>query len=323
MYEVDQLLEIAREILRKRCPRLAESVVDVLAHHAIAKPIDSLLTETEVKRELGKRITILIQTQFPHHQPRRHGRGALIPIGDGSRSRKRTVRDYGDYGAEVDPESQNDVTDKILSKRVRYSLDPTHSESIQREKEKNADMVEEVLQLTSPTTSAALQKILPVVSGADKLRELGRQADLSPMAVSRAFKEVRDFSEGKRPRRPGLSAESNGHPVEGINFNPPTVSAEAIWRPHGGAVIADIGIRDRRTKPSYGHRPERPKEDISTVRRPRWPQFVEHRDFGKGAVLRDQGDFVWVEFDDHAEDGKRRRKMLREYLSFINGNSRP
>jgi hypothetical protein len=321
MYDVDQLLEMAKEILRKRYPELSEYVNPKLADQAVAKPIDLSLTQTQVKRELSKRITKLVNSQFPNHRPRRPRRGALITLGDAPpRGRTRGVRDHS---AEVDPESQRDLTDTILSKKALDSSASMHNYAVEREKEKNADRVEEVLQQTSNKNKATLEKLLQVVGVEDSLGQLGREANLKPMQVKRALDEARDVLQGKRPCRPGSATNSNGSPMEGVEFNPPTVSGEARWRPHDGAVISDIGAGDRRTIASNGHKRESRPKDIFSVPRPRRPEYVEHPLFGRGALLRGGDDNVWVDFDQPGDDGKRRRIMSRDGLKFLNGHPKP
>jgi excisionase family DNA binding protein len=322
MCDADQLLEMAKELLRERYHTLSKPVIDGLAHQAVVKPIDQALSETELKRELSKRITALVNSQFPHLTPKRLGRGGLITVGGAPpRGRERAGQDHQ---AEVDPESTRDIADARLSKCALASSGSAHSISIRRESEKAVDTVEEVFQRVSPTSRAVLEKVLEVSAPGDSLREIGRQTDLMPMQVSRAFKDARDVLEGKKLPRPVLSHTSDGSRKEGVEFNPPTVPAEHRWLIHGGAIISDIGIDHRSSTPSNGHsRQPRPK-DIFSLPRPRRPDHVEHPTFGRGAVLQNRGDEnVCVEFDKPGNDDKRRRIMRWDSLKLLNGKAKP
>lgn len=294
MYDVDQLLEMAKDILRRRYRRLSESVINVLAGQAIAKTIDTSLTQTQVKRELGKRITGLVNSQFPQR-----------------------VRE--DHQSEIDPEHSTDIADARLSK---YALDSTaspQSVSAQRERESAQDLVEEALQQASPANETALEKIRDVIEPGDSIRELARKSGLFPTQVSRALSEARDVLEGKKPRRPVVpSASSDRFRTEGLEFNPPTVAEDDRMRIHDGAMMAawtDL----RSTASSNGHSTQARPKDISNLPRPRWPVFVEHPLFGRGAILRDRSDLVDIEFDKAGTDGRRRRTIQREFLKFSNG----
>jgi hypothetical protein len=324
MHDVDQLFEMAKEILKRRYGlRFVEADIDRLARQVVAKPIDTSLTQSEIKRELGKRVTERLNAQFPHYKPRRLGRGGWITIGDAPpRGRRRAV---SDHTGETDPESQKDLTDKILSEKALDSSASTHNRAILREKEKSADMVEDLLQQTSPTNSAALEELLPAVGVGDSLGQLGREVNRKPMQVKRAFDEAREVLEGRRPRRPHPAPDSNGSPVQGVEYSPPTVSDESRWRLHDGAVISDIGAEERRTITSNGHKRESRPKDIFSVPRPKWADYVEHPLFGRGALLRNlrDDDNVWVDFDKPDENRKRRRVMRRDSLKFLGGKQKP
>lgn len=319
-------LEMAREIIRNRYYKFSESVIDVLTRQALARPIDPSLSRAQIKRELGKRVTKLVNSQFPHHRLRRLGRGALVTIGDAPpRGRRRAVRDHN---AEIDPETDKNLTEKILSEKALDSSASTHNRAILREKEKSAGMVEEVLQQTSQTNRATLEELLPAVGVGDSLGQLGREVNRKPMQVKRAFDEARAVLEDRRPRRPGAPDSSNASPMKAVEYDPPTVSDEARWRLHDGAVISDIGADERRTVTSNGHNRESRPKDIFSVTRPRWADYVEHPLFGRGALLRNlrDDDNVWVDFDKPdkpGEDGKRRRVMKRDSLKFLGGKQKP
>lgn len=236
MYDVDQLLEMAKESLRRRYCRLSEFEIDVLARQAIAKPIDISLTQTQVKRELGKRITGLVNSQFPHHRPRRSGQGALVTVGGAPPRGRKRVRE--DHQSEIDPEHSTDIADARLSKYALNSTASPQSVSAQREQERAQDLIEEALQGASPANEAALGKIRDVIEPGDSIRELARKSGLFPTQVSRSLSEARDVLEGKKPRRPiDPSLPSEQSRAEGIEFNPPTVPTEHRMRVHDGAMM--------------------------------------------------------------------------------------
>jgi hypothetical protein len=321
MSNIDVCLSIAKEILTKRYPTLANYVIETLARQVVATPIDESLTEAERKRGLKKRVTEIGNSQFPHLRPRRRGQGGLINVG-GAPPRGR-LRAAKDHSAELHPESEKDIAEERLSRHSITNSASPGSSSILRDQERTADLVEEAIERVSPTNRVVLKKLLEIVGPGDSIRELGRQAHCHPPQVKRALDEAREVLEGRRPRRPGSVLHST---TEAAEYNPPTVSDEDRLRLHGGPIMSDIGAPDRRTNASNGvsngHRREPRRRDIFNAPRPRRPNFVKHAQFGRGAVLLNliSDDKVWVEFDKSGADGKRRRIMLRAALYFLNGH---
>jgi hypothetical protein len=320
MSDIESCLKIAKEILVRRYPTLHDSVIETLAQQAVAKPIEPALDGRQVKAEIDKRITQIIQAQFPHLIPRREGRGGFITVGGAPPRGTKRARE--DHQSEIDPEHSTDIADARLSK---YALDSTaspQSVSAQDGRERAQDLVEEALQQLSPVNQVALGKILDVIEPEDSLREIARKSGLHPPQVSRALNEARDALEGKKPRRPvDTSQPSEQSRVEGLEFNPPTVPAEHRMRVHDGAMMP--AWADLRTTPSSnGHPTQSRPRGIFSLTRPRSPVFVEHPLFGRGAILKDRSDMVDIEFDKADNDGKRRRTIQRDFLKFSNGNGR-
>jgi len=310
----EQQLQIARDILTDRCPSLLRSNIEILAQQAVAKPIDPTLNSRQQEVEIGKRITQIIQGQFPNLVPRREGRGGLITVGGAPpRGRKRAREDHQ---SEIVPESSKDFTDVRLSLCALKSTRSNDNFSYQRARERAADLVEEVFQQASPANRNALEKILETVEPGNSLAEIGRETGLYPTQVKRSLDEVRKVVLETAPRRPSSVAVMRPR-TEGVEYDPPCVATELCTQTHYGATMPYIG-GDLRTN-GNGHKSRQlssPK-DISELTRPRHPQFVQHSQFGKGAILRhaEEPDRVYIEFEGPA--GKHRRIVLREFLTFL------
>lgn len=307
-------LQIARDILTDRCPSLLSSNIETLAQQAVAKPIEPALDGRQLKAEIGKRITQIIQAQFPHLIPRREGRGGFITVGGAPpRGRKRATEDHQ---SEIAPESSRDLTDVKLSRYALNSTRSDHNFSYQRERERAAELVEEVFQQVSPANRAALEKIVETVEPGNSLAEIGRETSLYPTQVKRSLDEARKVLSGDASRRPNSGAATRPR-TEGVEYDPPCVATELCMRTHDGATMPYIGA-DLRTN-GNGHKSRQPSspKDISKLTRPRHPQFVQHPQFGKGAILRhaEEPDRVYVEFEGPA--GKHRCIVLREFLTFL------
>src|ERR1700722_1223694 len=234
----DPKIELALEILERRWPELDKRTMEVFASQALERPI----SQTDVARELSKRLTKLINAQLPSWRERRQGRGKLVPI------RQQDISNRDKPSTELSPET-TESTDQTLR---RISLDSAESGTnrhILREHERAADDVEHILEGVSPTDRNVLQAVLPTVEAGESLRETAAKAGLHATQLQRAYqgaKRARDIEFFKEKKKPAPSYRP---------YNPRGVSREDYNRTPGQATLPYFG--DMRTSVGIDVNPKR------------------------------------------------------------------